>query len=113
MGKLRFWCAEAHCFFFQGEDGIRDVGVTGVQTCALPISLARDVDGDVVGERLSDQLPVGADAEIGRGSCRGRGEISVGAVFLKKKKNTKHKKTEQPVSYSHAPPTRSTVTERR
>src|SRR2546429_7320182 len=26
------------CFFFQAEDGIRDVAVTGVQTCALPIS---------------------------------------------------------------------------
>src|SRR5256885_11562918 len=28
-------------FFFQAEDGIRDYKVTGVQTCALPISLAR------------------------------------------------------------------------
>src|SRR5258707_15496512 len=27
-------------FFFQAEDGIRDIGVTGVQTCALPISRA-------------------------------------------------------------------------
>src|SRR2546429_6813706 len=26
-----------NCFFFQAEDGIRDVAVTGVQTCALPI----------------------------------------------------------------------------
>src|SRR5258708_20459772 len=26
------------CFFFQAEDGIRDDLVTGVQTCALPIS---------------------------------------------------------------------------
>src|SRR5260370_3377872 len=26
-------------FFFQAEDGIRDSSVTGVQTCALPISL--------------------------------------------------------------------------
>ena len=25
-------------FFFQAEDGIRDVLVTGVQTCALPVS---------------------------------------------------------------------------
>src|SRR2546430_3813455 len=37
---------EQHCrytcvvffFFFQAEDGIRDLTVTGVQTCALPIS---------------------------------------------------------------------------
>src|SRR5205085_12433225 len=27
------------CFFFQAEDGIRDLTVTGVQTCALPICL--------------------------------------------------------------------------
>src|SRR6185295_2590581 len=24
-------------FFFQAEDGIRDIGVTGVQTCAIPL----------------------------------------------------------------------------
>src|SRR5246127_4173615 len=28
-------------FFFQAEDGIRDLTVTGVQTCALPISSRR------------------------------------------------------------------------
>src|SRR5690606_40981087 len=28
-------------FFFQAEDGIRDFHVTGVQTCALPISIER------------------------------------------------------------------------
>ena len=32
MGSIIFY------FFFQAEDGIRDIGVTGVQTCALPIS---------------------------------------------------------------------------
>src|SRR2546422_11715824 len=32
-------------FFFQAEDGIRDVAVTGVQTCALPI---------LYGDRISD-----------------------------------------------------------
>src|SRR5689334_23742206 len=40
-------------FFFQAEDGIRDGTVTGVQTCALPISLRKLVrklglDGSVV-----------------------------------------------------------------
>src|SRR5882762_2769414 len=29
-------------FFFQAEDGIRDSSVTGVQTCALPISFAEE-----------------------------------------------------------------------
>src|SRR5207302_6007717 len=38
-------------FFFQAEDGIRDFHVTGVQTCALPISWAAIIylkgrDGD-------------------------------------------------------------------
>src|SRR5437016_7409910 len=32
----------AFFFFFQAEDGIRDWSVTGVQTCALPISEARE-----------------------------------------------------------------------
>src|SRR5438034_6075537 len=30
-------------FFFQAEDGIRDHCVTGVQTCALPISLTKEM----------------------------------------------------------------------
>src|SRR6266850_6305761 len=35
-------------FFFQAEDGIRDYKVTGVQTCALPISLtARYLRGEL------------------------------------------------------------------
>src|SRR5207245_8304256 len=36
-------------FFFQAEDGIRDATVTGVQTCALPIS-----NRDGVGQTISD-----------------------------------------------------------
>src|SRR2546429_1604942 len=35
------------CFFFQAEDGIRDVAVTGVQTCALPIYDADDANARV------------------------------------------------------------------
>src|SRR5438270_2294941 len=31
-------------FFFQAEDGIRDLTVTGVQTCALPISVQDALD---------------------------------------------------------------------
>src|SRR6266513_4270286 len=38
-------------FFFQAEDGIRDRNVTGVQTCALPISLqpAAGSQGELTG----------------------------------------------------------------
>src|SRR5207245_5192696 len=61
-------------FFFQAEDGIRDATVTGVQTCALPISIALPrlaVEPRVL-ER--DRRPAGEGLqdleEIGRASCR-------------------------------------------
>src|SRR2546422_920464 len=40
--RIIVFCTRILCFFFffQAEDGIRDVAVTGVQTCALPISSA-------------------------------------------------------------------------
>src|SRR2546430_9232949 len=48
----------ASYFFFQAEDGIRDLTVTGVQTCALPISLR-------VGPR---EFLAGATGALGRGT---------------------------------------------
>src|SRR3989454_8232674 len=45
-------------FFFQAEDGIRDYKVTGVQTCALPISPRRFGLGD-----QDDDLALVADRE--------------------------------------------------
>src|SRR5437667_8142757 len=84
-------------FFFQAEDGIRDRDVTGVQTCALPISspgrqleaervvleVALDpVDAQAMCERCVDverllrdlDLSLGREVpeEIGRASCRER-----------------------------------------
>src|SRR3712207_2062933 len=44
-------CSSVIFFFFQAEDGIRDIGVTGVQTCALPILeryRSQIADADVV-----------------------------------------------------------------
>src|SRR5258707_10196398 len=35
--RMLSMCKCCDFFFFQAEDGIRDIGVTGVQTCALPI----------------------------------------------------------------------------
>src|SRR5438034_6650977 len=40
MYILFFLCCVFFFFFFQAEDGIRDHCVTGVQTCALPISVS-------------------------------------------------------------------------
>src|SRR5256886_13477910 len=85
-------------FFFQAEDGIRDLTVTGVQTCALPIFLGpRDqlqrgvvglaharapADRAVFFEQERPRLGVRRDgvgrlardleAQIGRASCRER-----------------------------------------
>src|SRR6266567_3972040 len=42
-------------FFFQAEDGIRDLTVTGVQTCALPISPHQD---GVAAPQWSDVEPI-------------------------------------------------------
>src|SRR3712207_8060280 len=93
-------------FFFQAEDGIRDIGVTGVQTCALPIcSLDAAVawswqllspEERVLVRRLAvfpeaitaaAAAAVCADRGIGRAAGRGRVEISGGGVSFKKKKN--------------------------
>src|SRR5438046_5970978 len=43
-------------FFFQAEDGIRDWSVTGVQTCALPISASctRRFHLTAIGGRITD-----------------------------------------------------------
>src|SRR5256886_5095703 len=54
------------CFFFQAEDGIRDLTVTGVQTCALPIFLRDGRRGGRGGRRARDHacdLPPPADGQ--------------------------------------------------
>src|SRR2546421_1452455 len=48
-------------FFFQAEDGIRDLIVTGVQTCALPISFWIEVDGPKI-----RGIGVGKQGDFGR-----------------------------------------------
>src|SRR6478672_3779067 len=54
-------------FFFQAEDGIRDLIVTGVQTCALPICRLRD--GGLVGLELRE---VGGQDGAERGRVGGQ-----------------------------------------
>src|SRR3989442_8630400 len=44
------------CFFFQAEDAIRDADVTGVQTCALPISAV--IVADPTATPLTRPLPL-------------------------------------------------------
>src|SRR5205085_8643286 len=45
------------CFFFQAEDGIRDLTVTGVQTCALPISAGGAEKREYVKQIFSEIAP--------------------------------------------------------
>src|SRR5256885_8349401 len=47
----------SYFFFFQAEDGIRDYKVTGVQTCALPISLHRQISAGTADILLSKLAP--------------------------------------------------------
>src|SRR5256885_3927102 len=96
---IQIWCYIVFFFFFfQAEDGIRDYKVTGVQTCALPISgcdrepralggrpqpvrgavgqprlLMRLVQREPEPEHPGPPLPaVDECLEIGRASCRER-----------------------------------------
>src|SRR5207249_5295508 len=54
-------------FFFQAEDGIRDRNVTGVQTCALPISKA---GAFYFVERLLDEIERAGFSGLNRGLHR-------------------------------------------
>src|SRR5438093_5375321 len=52
-------------FFFQAEDGIRDWSVTGVQTCALPISQLHVAEGtDVALNRIAVVVPARVKREV-------------------------------------------------
>src|SRR3712207_9589165 len=57
-------------FFFQAEDGIRDIGVTGVQTCALPIS--NGVDYEVWNPETDPHIPAHYSSEdlSGKRACK-------------------------------------------
>src|SRR2546427_3031175 len=50
-------------FFFQAEDGIRDLTVTGVQTCALPIYAVRAIVRPAVAEYLGRRATTAVELE--------------------------------------------------
>src|SRR2546422_2309852 len=89
--------SELVVFFFQAEDGIRDVAVTGVQTCALPIDpnfqqkvvdgLASGISGvvDLANQAVQNKI----NSKLDRKSTRlnsSHGYISYAVFCLKKKK---------------------------
>src|SRR3989454_11687791 len=61
-------CSGDFFFFFQAEDGIRDYKVTGVQTCALPISSASSTRQDISASSRNFGAKLGA-------ALRPRGEV--------------------------------------
>src|SRR5690606_39751118 len=101
-------------FFFQAEDGIRDFHVTGVQTCALPISTTRRTRRAAEPADRARRLRPGVRgragpapaspaaarpqtrqcvAEIGRASCRERVEASGGGGGVRGTKRGLENKT--------------------
>src|SRR2546430_11431127 len=89
-------CCVIFFFFFQAEDGIRDLTVTGVQTCALPISEAEGggrvvLRGEVVesNETGWQRLIITDNGPGDRKSTRlnsSHSQISYAVFCLKKKK---------------------------
>src|SRR5216683_5029867 len=75
-------------FFFQAEDGIRDLIVTGVQTCALPISAPDAAIAAQAGapprKRLDTTGPRSEERRVGK-ECRSRWSPD----HYKKKKQTR------------------------
>src|SRR2546427_7886395 len=69
-------------FFFQAEDGIRDLTVTGVQTCALPISATRARSAAVChrGSRLRITPPPPPRSRARRDTARARARRAARAV---------------------------------
>src|SRR5262249_56812664 len=64
-------------FFFQAEDGIRDWSVTGVQTCALPISYEAEPQEEQRQHGDSDQHETAEDDEEPVAGSRGRARHGV------------------------------------
>src|SRR6266540_4917872 len=72
-----FFCV---VFFFQAEDGIRDRDVTGVQTCALPISTLRfDMNDSVSARPVRDRLwsALGGSGDLARAVVIGVVQVAV------------------------------------
>src|SRR5439155_10503395 len=62
-------------FFFQAEDGIRDGHVTGVQTCALPIS-------SIALDRLAEIHKLGSLAYYYKGMENSENEDTISSIIL-------------------------------
>src|SRR2546430_7563893 len=75
-------------FFFQAEDGIRDLTVTGVQTCALPISMPATTQKPDTGEEAEVHTIV---EMASRGDCPG--VIAAADRYLARHPRSSHRPT--------------------
>src|SRR5438270_4086615 len=80
-------------FFFQAEDGIRDLTVTGVQTCALPISCITVMSGAF---RLEPDMTVMQALSVGGGLTTRSEERRVGKESRSRRPQVPRKKQEIP-----------------
>src|SRR2546422_6883269 len=90
-------------FFFQAEDGIRDVAVTGVQTCALPISSTGTVFPSVSVMVRSYRSPTRrAEMSLRRGSpdVNGMSRSAAGSDDVKDRKSTRLNSSHGYISYA-------------
>src|SRR3712207_7649185 len=94
-------------FFFQAEDGIRDIGVTGVQTCALPIwaglpvPVVRDVH--LLAVRQRQRRRVGLQRGPGDAGLRGSGRLDrpdERLLQLRDRKSTRLNSSHANISYA-------------
>src|SRR3712207_9004350 len=70
------------CFVFQAEDGIRDIGVTGVQTCALPIFTLSTLGLPLAGVGLL--LAIDPILDMGRTAVNVAGQALVPTIVAKR-----------------------------
>src|SRR5437762_7420978 len=79
---MEVWCRRCVSFFFQAEDGIRDTSVTGVQTCALPIStnVISITDGQIYLQPDLFYAGVRPAVDVGISVSRVGGNAQIGAM---------------------------------
>src|SRR2546430_9123444 len=80
-----------YVFFFQAEDGIRDLTVTGVQTCALPISAAWRIAASCA-SRAQHAAPLhrGDRSEEHTSELQSQSNLVCRLLLEKKKKNIRY-----------------------